>query len=88
MTSAYEQVCSFENLLAACVRATRGKRRHSSVAAFDYRLADELLELRHELESGTYRPGPYVHFFIHEPKRRKISAAAFRNRVVHHAVSA
>ena len=28
----------------------------------------------------------YRHFYIHEPKRRKISAAPFRDRVVHHAL--
>lgn len=37
---------------------------------------------------GNYAPGPYTHFFIHEPKRRKISAAVFRDRVVHHALCA
>lgn len=36
--------------------------------------------------AGCYKPGPYTHFLIHEPKRRKISAAAFRDRVVHHAL--
>jgi RNA-directed DNA polymerase len=30
--------------------------------------------------------GPYHSFFIHEPKRRLISAAPFRDRVVHHAL--
>ncbi len=43
-------------------------------------------ELREELLAGTYRPGPYVHFHIEDPKRRKISAARFRDRVVHHAL--
>ncbi len=47
---------------------------------------DHLLKLREELLHGRYTPGPYTHFFIHEPKRRKISAATFRDRVVHHAV--
>ena len=55
------------------------------MAAFEYQAADRILELRDELLSGAYRPGPYTHFFIHEPKRRKISAARFRDRVVHHA---
>lgn len=49
-------------------------------------MADRLLELREELRCGSYTPGPYTHFFIHEPKRRKISAALFRDRVVHHAL--
>lgn len=35
----------------------------------------------------SYRPGAYRTFFIHEPKRRQISAAAYRDRVVHHALT-
>ena len=38
--------------------------------------------------AGSYRPLPYTQFVIHEPKRRVISAAAFRDRVVHHALCA
>ena len=46
-----------------------------------------LIALRNELVAGTYRPGAYTSFWIHEPKRRLISAAPFRDRVVHHALS-
>ena len=49
-------------------------------------MADRLLRLQDELKEATYRPGAYRHFLIHEPKRRKISAAPFRDRVVHHAL--
>lgn len=44
------------------------------------------MRLQNALLTKTYRPGAYHHFFIHEPKRRKISAAPFRDRVVHHAL--
>ncbi len=67
-------------------RAGKGKRGISGVAAFEYRLEDNLLQLQAELCCQTYRPGPYHSFFIHEPKRRLISAAPFRDRVVHHAL--
>lgn len=56
------------------------------MARFEYRLADHLIGLREELANGAYRPGPYTHFVIREPKRRLISAAPFRDRVVHHAL--
>ncbi|MGH8582358.1 MAG: reverse transcriptase domain-containing protein, partial [Gammaproteobacteria bacterium] len=49
-------------------------------------MADHLLELQDELRSGTYWPGRYTQFTIHEPKHRLISAAPFRDRVVHHAL--
>lgn len=35
---------------------------------------------------GSYCPGNYVNFYIHDPKKRIISAAQFRDRVVHHAL--
>ncbi len=66
--------------------AARGKRRTSSAAAFEHQVADRLIVLQSELSTKTYRPGAYCHFYIHEPKRRKISAAPFRDRVVHHAL--
>ncbi len=85
-SNAFEELCSFAHLLRSFERASRGKRRSAAVADFEFRLADELLLLRDELLRGTYTPGPYEHFFVHEPKRRKISAAPFRDRVVHHAL--
>ena len=45
-----------------------------------------LLQLQSELRDQTYRPGPYHNFYIREPKRRLVSAAPFRDRVVHHAL--
>jgi len=49
-------------------------------------VADRLIELQDELRSFRYRPGSYANFYIHEPKKRLISAAPFRDRVVHHAL--
>ena len=40
----------------------------------------------HEKQTQCYRPGAYHEFYIYEPKRRKISAAPYRDRVVHHAL--
>jgi hypothetical protein len=82
----YPQLCSWDNLLRAFRQAAKGKRGHPNVAAFEYRLEDNLLELQRELRAQTYQPGAYTSFYIHEPKRRLISAAPFRDRVVHHAL--
>lgn len=56
------------------------------VARFEDRLADHLLEIQSGLTQGDWEPGGYVQFQIAEPKRRLISAAPFRDRVVHHAL--
>ena len=76
----------WRSLLLAYRRASKGKRGHRNVAAFEYHLEEHLIALRDELVARTYRPGPYTSFWIHEPKRRLISAAPFRDRVVHHAL--
>ena len=85
-TPTYTQIYTWDNLWKAWRYAARGKRGLPPAAAFEYRLADNLLDLEDELRAQTYTPGPYSSFFIHEPKRRLISAAPFRDRVVHHAL--
>ena len=45
-----------------------------------------MTRLREELLNDSYRPGPYRHFLVRDGKPRLISAAPFRDRVVHHAV--
>ncbi|MFI5274666.1 MAG: reverse transcriptase domain-containing protein [Ktedonobacterales bacterium] len=84
--TAFETLASFENLLRAYRSAARGKRGRPDVAAFDYHLEGQLLHLRDELAAGSYRPGAYRRFTIADPKPRIISAAPFRDRVVHHAL--
>ncbi|MEZ4768465.1 MAG: RNA-directed DNA polymerase [Caldilineales bacterium] len=82
----YPTIASFENLHQAFRKAARGKRGQRSVAAFEFDLESNLLRLEEELLALTYRPGPYRSFTIRDPKRRLVSAAPFRDRVVHHAL--
>ena len=82
----WEQVISFEALLRAAEQARRGKRFRPAVAAFHFDLETSLWKLHEELSTKTYRPGAYRSFFIYEPKKRQISAAPYRDRVVHHAL--
>jgi len=81
-----DAIISWDNLWLAFSRAARGKRRRPPAAAFEQYVADQLVMLKGELLGRAYRPGPYRHFVIHEPKRRLISAAPFRDRVAHHAL--
>ncbi len=82
----YPQVCSFENLYSAYLAAKKGKSAKAPVALFMRKREDEILALQEELKNKTYTPGKYHSFHIHEPKKRLISAAPFRDRVVHHAL--
>ncbi len=53
---------------------------------FEFSLEENLITLQQELLQGHYLPGNYTNFKIHDPKIRLISAAPFRDRVVHHAL--
>lgn len=82
----YPRVCDFSNLLLAAQKALRGKRRQHAPARFSLDIEKELCDLEDELRSKTYTPGPYHEFEVLDPKRRLVSAAPFRDRVVHHAL--
>ncbi|MCP4042724.1 MAG: RNA-dependent DNA polymerase [Gammaproteobacteria bacterium] len=82
----YPRLCEFENLYRAYRKARRGKRSRPEVAAFESNLEPELVRMQHRLTTETFRPGPYRNFQIYEGKPRRISAAPFRDRVVHHAL--
>lgn len=82
----WPELTSFSNLWWAFKKATKGKRSQSVVADFEYCLEGNLLELQDQLRAGNYQPGAYQSFHIHDPKKRLISAAPFRDRVVHHAL--
>ncbi|MDB9343412.1 RNA-directed DNA polymerase [Nodularia spumigena CS-586/05] len=82
----WSQITEFENLLIAARQAQRGKRFRDSILEFNYNLESELAQLKTELDNKTYQPGAYHTFEIVEPKKRIISAAPYRDRVVHHAL--
>lgn len=82
----FEQVCSFENLYAAAKKALKGKRGKRPDSSFFANMEEEIITLQNELLSEIYRHGEYNYFLIHEPKKRTVAAAEFRDRVVHHAI--
>lgn len=82
----YPQICTFENLWKAASQAQQGKRFQHNVARFNFHRERELFHLQEELLTQTYQPGAYREFTIFEPKKRLISAAPYRDRVVHHAL--
>jgi len=84
----FDRIANFGALYAAAKRAVLGKRRKPGAAAFFANLERELLQLEQQLLKGSYRPGRYVTIEVHDPKRRLVSAAPFRDRVVHHALTA
>lgn len=81
----FDAIASFPALRAAALAAAAGKRAKPGAAAFLANLEKDVLRLERELKSGRYRPGRYKTIDIFDPKHRVVSAAPFRDRVVHHA---
>lgn len=82
----WTELVSFENLLLASKKAQKGKRFKDSTALFNLNLEKELLKIQRQLKDKTYMPGKYKEFVVCEPVKRLISAAPYRDRVVHHAL--
>ena len=82
----WHEIIDEGNLFLAAHNAAKGKRFQENVLKFNARLGDNIVKIKKELETGNYKPGKYRTFEIYEPKKRMISAAPFRDRVVHHAL--
>jgi len=82
----WDKLISWENLVLASRKAQRGKRSKHCVQRFNFDQERQLLHLQKDLQEGTYRPGKFTTHWIYEPKKRMISAAPYRDRVVHHAL--
>lgn len=73
-------------LLGAYYSCRRNKRSTMNALSFELDYELELLALRDEINSGTYRPRPSIAFVVDKPVKREIFAADFRDRVVHHLI--
>lgn len=80
----YKKLCSYENILSAFEKSSKGKTRKHYVIKFKKKLKENLLKLQEELKNQTYKPKPLKTIVISDPKSRKISKSKYRDRVVHH----
>jgi retron-type reverse transcriptase len=85
-THLFDSICAFENLYCASKKAEKGKRFRHEVAVFNAQRAENLLEIQKLLRAGQYPFGSFHTIKIVQPKPRLISAAPYRDRVVHHAL--
>lgn len=82
----YEKIYDFENILNAAYSCRRGKTKATSTLEFFNQLEENVIQLQNELIWEQYQISPYRHFYVFEPKRRLISAPAFKDRVLHRAI--
>lgn len=82
----WEKFCAFENLQESYKKARKYKSSAPAVIEFEKHWQLNLLMLKKELESKTYKPLPLRKFVLRDPKTRIICVSNFRDRIVHHAL--
>jgi len=82
----YDQIWSYENLVAAFAAVRRGHAANAPIRTFEQQLTQNLREISDALRAGNPQFGDYHFFTVFDPKERLICAAAVRERVIHHAV--
>jgi len=82
----YSEIYNLSNLILAWRKARKGKTKKIYVREFEQDILGNLMNLQNELKNQTYEPKPLVSFILRDPKTRKISKSAFRDRIVHHAL--
>ena len=82
----YPEIYNLSNLILAWRKARKGKTKKLYVKEFEKDTIKNLLLLYGELKNETYFPKPLKIFILRDPKIRKISKSAFRDRIIHHAI--
>lgn len=82
----FEDICSFDNLLAAYKTVSSEHRYKAASLRFYNHLEENLIQLQNELLWGLYRLGDFYTFIKYEPKRREINALPYRDRIVQSAI--
>ncbi|MDP3987691.1 MAG: reverse transcriptase/maturase family protein [Candidatus Levybacteria bacterium] len=82
----YDKIISFPNLLKAYYKARRHKRYRRRLQKMEVDFENRLLIISSSLKNQTYKPKKYHRFVVFEPKMRQISAPAFIDRIIHHAI--
>ena len=77
-----KDIFTFHNLYNAHLKTRRGKLYKNEVALFDLNKANELFSLEESFIKNTYQISPYRTFYIFEPKKRRVDATSYKDRVV------
>ena len=79
----WDSKLTFDKLVEAHERASKGKRFDKEVLLFEMNLETNITNIIKKLENNTYHFGKYRVFTIYEPKQRIIKSLPYTDRVVH-----
>ncbi len=77
---------SLANIWRSWYLFCRGKKQTQELREFKYDLEKNIFSLYQDLNSGLYKHGGYSKFIVKDNKRREISVASIRDRIVHRLI--
>ncbi|MDY4893914.1 MAG: reverse transcriptase domain-containing protein [Agathobacter sp.] len=80
--NAYSEIISFENLLQAEKDSRAGKRYEKEQLSFWGNLEENLHTISNGLKNHNYPPDIYHHFYVYEPKLRKVIYSDYTTKVI------
>lgn len=81
--NSFDKNLTFEKMLAAHKRASKGKKNKRELVLFEMDLETNLIRIINEISEGRYKFGSYREFKVYEPKERTIKSLPYRDRIVH-----
>lgn len=79
----FDKYLTYDNLMKAHLLSKKGKNYKKEVILFNLKQEEYIRWLYEQLKNGTYKHGGYRIFYIQYPKRRKIEASRYMDRIVH-----
>jgi len=79
----FEKHLNYEKLMEAHIKSRKGKGYRIEVIEFNLKQEEYILWLLEQLQTGKYKHGGYITFYIIEPKVRKIEKSRYIDRIVH-----
>lgn len=79
----YDKYLTYDSLMAAHLKARKGKCLKKEVIMFNMKQEEYIAWLYEQLKNRTYKHGGYTAFYVTEPKLRKIEKSRYMDRIVH-----
>jgi len=77
---------SLENIWKSWFAFRKGKKSTTELDKFQFNLETNLFKLHKDLNATQYKHGKYKEFIVSDNKRREISVAPIRDRIVHRLI--
>lgn len=79
----YDKFLTYENLMKAHLQSRKSKGYRKDIILFNLKQEEYIKYLYEKLKNQKYKHGEYKTFYIYEPKKRKIEASRYIDRIVH-----